>query len=67
MLSLQKKCELGLEEYDKVSEPIVAPYSDSAGYTIPPGGLLDMLSSIRIEDINKDVFSYRFLEKFTYL
>ena len=39
------------EEYDKVSEPVVAPYSDSAGYTIPRGGLLDMLSSIRIEDI----------------
>ena len=31
------------EGYDKVSEPIVAPYSDSAGYTIPRGGLLDML------------------------
>ena len=26
-----------------------------------------LLSSIRIEDINIDEFSYRFLEKFTYL
>ena len=26
-----------------------------------------LLSSIRIEDINTDEFSYRFLEKFTYL
>ena len=43
------------EKYDKVSEPIVAPYPDTVGYTIPRSGLQKLLSSIQIEDIPLDV------------